>query len=335
MTGFDLIAFGRSTIDLYSQNAGSPFEEIKGFNAFVGGSPLNMCVGAQRLGLQTALISAVGDEKVADFILNYLKKEGVNSDYVPRLANAKSTAVLLGIEKDRFPLVYYRDNAADYYVDIDLVNKAPIAQSKVFAMTGTALAKEPSRSAAFWAAEIAQKNGVKVVFDIDFRADQWHDVRAFGIVARSFLPFTDIVLGTEEELLALMLTDKEDLAISHQQISAPEIKGNVQKGIEFILEQKTELLVMKSGANGCTLHFCDKAPVTVTGFPVEVYNVLGAGDGFAGGFIYGLVQGWDYYRTSKLANACGAWLVTKPGCSNFAPTMQEIQQFIEKNGGWE
>lgn len=334
MKEFDLIAFGRSTIDLYSQNVGAAFEDIKGFHAFVGGSPLNMCVGAQRLGLQTALISAVGDEKVADFILNYLEKEGVCSDYVPRLPYAKSTAVLLGIEKDKFPLVYYRDNAADYYVDIDLVNKAPIATSKVLAMTGTALAKEPSRSAAFWAAEVAQKNKTQVIFDIDFRADQWHDVRAFGVVARSFLQLTDIVLGTEEELLALMLQDKKDLAISHQQISAPEIKGNIQQGIEFILHHHPQLLVMKSGANGCSLYFKNKDPQLISGFSVEVLNVLGAGDAFAGGFIYGMVQGWDYAKSAKLANACGALLVTKLGCANFAPTMLEVEKFIAEKGGW-
>ena len=333
MQKFELIAFGRSSIDLYSQNIGSPFEAIKGFHAFVGGSPLNMCVGAQRLGLKTALISAVGDEKVADFILNYLKKEGVNSEFVPRLPYAKSTAVLLGIEKDKFPLVYYRDNAADNFVDIDLINKAPIAQCKVLAMTGTALAKEPSRSAAFWAAEVAQKNGVKVVFDLDFRADQWHDVRAFGVVARSFLQFTDIVLGTTEELLALMLVDKQNLAIVNQQISAPQIRGDLTAGIEFILDKNVELLVMKLGAKGCSLYAKKKTPVAVEGFFVEVLNVLGAGDAFAAGFIYGIVKGWSYRRAARLANACGAWIVTKPGCANFSPTLQEITEFIENNGG--
>lgn len=328
----DLIGYGRSTIDLYSQNPGSPFEEIKGFHAFVGGSPLNICVGAQRLGLQTSLISAVGDEKVADFILNYLKQEGVGYEYVPRLKFAKSTAVLLGIEKNTFPLVYYRDNAADNYIDIDQINKVPFDQVKYFVMTGTALAKEPSRSAAFWSAEIASKAGVKIILDIDFRADQWHDVRAFGVVSRSFLKFVDIVFGTNEELLALMLENKADLQISQQQISAPTIQGNVTKAIEFVLKQNIEMLVLKTGADGCCLYYPDFTTKKIAGFPVEVLNVLGAGDAFAGGFIYGLVNGWSNEKSARLANACGAWLVTKPGCSNFAPTLPEITEFMKKNG---
>ena len=330
----DIIAYGRSTIDLYSQNEGSKFEDIKGFNAFVGGAPLNMCVGAQRLGLQTALVSAVGNEKVADFILQYLETEGVSTEFVPRLNYAKSTAVLLGIEKDRFPLVYYRDNAADNYVDIDLVNKISFDNCKVFVMTGTALAKEPSRSAAFWAAEIAKRYGVKVIFDIDFRADQWHDIRAFGIVARQFLNLTDIVLGTQEEVLALMLEDKKDLVISHQQISSPKIQGNVNKGIDFILNKNIEMLIMKTGAEGCTLHQPTGLTIKVEGFPVKVLNVLGAGDAFAAGFVYGLIKKWNYKKAARLANACGAWLVTQPGCSNFSPTLVQINDFIQQNGGY-
>src|SRR5699024_9449231 len=65
---FDLITMGRSSIDLYSNDIGAPFEEISSFAALVGGSPLNIAVGASRLGLRTSLLTAVGDDKVGDFI---------------------------------------------------------------------------------------------------------------------------------------------------------------------------------------------------------------------------------------------------------------------------
>ena len=114
MTKRDLIAIGRSSIDLYSQDIGVPFKEISGFNAFVGGSPLNISVGCSRLGLKSTLLTAVGKDKVGEFILNFLNKENVNTEFVPIKENARSSAVLLGIEPpDKFPLVFYRDNAAD------------------------------------------------------------------------------------------------------------------------------------------------------------------------------------------------------------------------------
>src|SRR5690554_3141748 len=117
---FDLITMGRSSIDLYSNDIGAPFEEITSFAALVGGSPLNIAVGARRLGMRSSLLTAVGQDKVGDFLLNFLKREGVDTSFVPRKAGTRSSAVLLGIEPpDRFPLVFYRDNAADMQLDID------------------------------------------------------------------------------------------------------------------------------------------------------------------------------------------------------------------------
>ena len=75
-------------------------------------------------------------------------------------------------------------------------------------------------------------------------------------------------------------------------------------------------------------------PQDVSGFPVEILNVLGAGDAFAGGFLYGLLNGWDLYRSCRMGNASGAQVVTKKGCANFMPTLEESINFIESNGGF-
>ena len=186
---FDLITFGRSSIDLYSQNIGADFIDIKGFDAFVGGSPLNIAVGATRLGAKATLLTALGIDKIGDFILNFLQKEKVNTESIPRIANARTSAVVLGIEPpDRFPLVYYRDNAADSQVTIDHVVAADISKYKILEISGTALNIEPSRSAVFYAAEVANENDVDVVLDIDFRADQWKDIRCIIPVINKWKP---------------------------------------------------------------------------------------------------------------------------------------------------
>ena len=178
----DIITFGRSSIDLYSQNIGAPFNLIKGFDAFVGGSPLNIAVGCSRLGLDASLLSAVGEDKVGEFLINFLTEEGVNITNVPTKKGTRTSAVILGIEPpDKFPLVYYRDNASDSQVDIDDVDRANISDYKVLLINGTAMNIEPTRSATFHATEVALKNDVEVVLDLDFRADQWHDYRAFGV----------------------------------------------------------------------------------------------------------------------------------------------------------
>src|SRR5215471_9779698 len=105
-TAFDVLTMGRSSIDLYSNDVGAPFVDIKSFAAYVGGSPTNISVGGRRLGLNTVLLTAVGNDPVGDFILHFLDQEGVVTRFIPRKPGRRSSAVVLGIEPpDRFPLV--------------------------------------------------------------------------------------------------------------------------------------------------------------------------------------------------------------------------------------
>ncbi len=332
---YDVITYGRSSIDLYSANIGADFVDIQSFNAYVGGSPLNMAVGTKRLGLRSALITAIGQDQVGDFLLNFLNKEGVETKFIPRKPGFRTSAVVLGIQPpDNFPLVYYRENCADSKVTIDDVIYANVSDCRLFEISATALNVEPSRSAGFFAAEEAVKHEVPILIDLDFRADQWHDPRSFGVTTRAYLQNCTIALGTEEEILATMLSDPNQIKITNQQISAPEIRGNVDAAIRKIMALGIEALIVKRGAKGSSVFLKNGDVIDVPGFKVDVMNVLGAGDAFASGFIYGYLNGWDWYKSCRMGNACGAILVTKPGCSNFNPTLDEVMKFIEEKGGF-
>src|SRR3954471_7020624 len=151
---------GRSSIDLYSNDVGAPFVDIKSFAAYVGGCPTNISVGTRRLGLRPALLTAVGEDVVGDFILHFLQQEGVETAFIPRKPGRRTSAVVLGIEPpDKFPLVYYRDNCADNQLSIDDVLVAPLTNCRVFEFSGTGLSREPSRSATLFAAERAKAAG--------------------------------------------------------------------------------------------------------------------------------------------------------------------------------
>ena len=138
-------------MDLYSNDVGAAFVDIKSFAAYVGGSPTNMSVGCRRLGLNSALLTAFGEDPVGDFVAHFLTNEGVDIRFSPRKPGRHTAAVVLGIEPpDKFPLVFYRDNCADIALDIDDVLAAPIAESRVFQFAGTNLSQEPSRSATLY-----------------------------------------------------------------------------------------------------------------------------------------------------------------------------------------
>jgi 5-dehydro-2-deoxygluconokinase len=331
---YDVITMGRSGMDLYSNDVGAPFVDIKSFAAYVGGSPTNIAVGARRLGLKVALLTAVGPDPVGDFILKFLNDEGVDTQYIPRKPGARSAAVVLGIEPpDKFPLVFYRDNAADIQLTIDDVLSLPLDETRVFEFAGTNLARDPSRSATLFAAERARRFGAAVVLDLDFRPDQWHDPRAFGASVRSALANVDIVIGTEDEINAAMLADPKQIEMKASQVSDAHVAGDTLLAIKALLDLGPRVLAEKRGAHGARVHLRDGEMTDAPGFPVEIYNILGAGDAFAAGFIYGIVHHWEWRRAARLGNACGAIVVTEHGCANFMPTYEQAIEFAGARGG--
>lgn len=329
---YDVLAIGRSSIDLYANEIGAPFTEIKSFAAYVGGCPANISVGTRRLGLRTALLTAVGEDLVGDFVLSFLDSEGIVTRFSRRKPGRRTSAFLLGIEPpDHFPLVPYRDNCADLELTIDDVAPAPICESRALLLTGTGLSRQPSRDATLFAAEEARACGTKVVLDLDFRSELWPDARAFGVAVRSIMPLVDVLIGTSDEVNKALLRGWPHGADA---AATRDTSADIKAGIERMLGVGPEALVMKRGGESTLIYLPGGEILEVAPFAVEVYNVLGAGDAFASGFLYGYLKGWDWARAARMGNACGAIVVTRHGCANFMPYEQEALSFIEERGGF-
>jgi 5-dehydro-2-deoxygluconokinase len=314
---FDLLCIGRSSIDLYAHEIGAQIADVRSFDAYVGGCPTNVSVGTRRLGVRSALLTAVGDDQVGDFILAFLNDEQVATQYIPRKTGKRTSAVILTIQPpDRFPLTFYRENCADIALSIDDVLAAPVTRSRIVFVSGTGVSRDPSRAATFMAAEMARDAGAMVIADLDYRPDQWDDRRAFGVTVRALLRMATLAVGTEEEVRAAGSSDDLDTAIGR------------------VLACGVEALVLKRGERGATIFRPGEAPSDVAPFVIEVLNVLGAGDAFASGLIYGLLQGWELERAARMGCATGAIVVTRHGCANFMPTLAEVEEFVAAQGGW-
>jgi len=312
---YDVLAIGRSSIDLYAHEIGCPITDVRSFDAYVGGCPTNVSVGTRRLGLRSALLTAVGDDQVGDFVTSFLDREQVETRFIPRKPGRRTSAVILTIQPpDSFPLTFYRDNCADRALTPDDVARAPVADSRVVFVTGTGLSHEPARAATLQAALAAHAARVPVVVDIDYRPDQWDDAAAFASHMRTLLQSATIAVGTEDELAAAAATD------------------DVEEGASILLTSGIQALILKRGARGSTVFRPDRSPVDAAPFPITVLNVLGAGDAFASGFLYGYLQGWPLERAARMGNACGAIVVTRHGCANFMPTLDEVSAFIADRG---
>jgi 5-dehydro-2-deoxygluconokinase len=330
---FDVVHVGRACLDLYSNDIGAPFTDVTSFAAYVGGSPANVCVGARRLGLHVAMLAAIGDDPPGDFVVSFLQREGIDTGAIVRKPGFRTGLAMLSIEPpDHFSLIYYRDRPADWELDLDDLANAPIARTRVLQIAGTNLAREPSRSATAAAAEAAAAAGTSVVLDLDFRADQWEDPRRFGLAVRAILPLVDVVIGTEDEFKAIALQDRTAARVVNSEVSEAFIPGDLTSAIEMVGVLGPEVLVCKHGSRGSTVHRRSNGGKVSSsyfaGYSVPVCNTLGAGDAYAAGFIFGLLQGWGDERVARFANACGAIVVSRHGCSNSMPTHAEVEQLL-------
>ena len=312
---YDVLAMGRSSIDLYAHEIGRPIADVHSFDAYVGGCPTNVSVGTRRLGLRSALLTAVGDDQVGEFVTAFLVREQVETRFIPCKPGRRTSAVILTIQPpDHFPLTFYRDNCADRALTIDDVARAPVGESRVVFVTGTGLSHESARAATFAAAATARAAGVPIVVDLDYRADQWDSAPAFAAQIQTLLRSATLAVGTEEELAAASGT------------------ADAAAGAAMVLASGIDALVLKRGQRGATVFRPRVAPADVAPFTVEVLNVLGAGDAFASGLLYGYLQGWPLERAARMGNACGAIVVTRHGCANFMPTLDEVGAFVTAQG---
>jgi 5-dehydro-2-deoxygluconokinase len=324
----DLITIGRSSVDLYGAQVGGRLEDMSSFNKYIGGSPTNIAAGGARLGLKTAVITRVGDEHMGRFIREQLVREGVDIRGVKTDPERLTALVLLGIrDQSQFPLIFYRENCADMALCEDDIDPAFIADAGCVCATGTHLSNPKTEAAVLKALRLARDNGAKTALDIDYRPNLWgvaghgdgesRFVESQKVTAKlqSTLHLFDLIVGTEEEFhIAGGSTDT---------LAALNAVRKVSKAT----------LVCKRGPMGAVV-FPGDIPASLDdglsgeGFPIEVFNVLGAGDGFMAGLFRGWLRGEDWPTTLKYANACGAFAVSRHGCTPAYPSWEELQYFF-------
>jgi 5-dehydro-2-deoxygluconokinase len=326
----DVITIGRASVDLYGQQIGTKLEDIGSFAKSVGGCPTNISVGTARLGLKSALITRVGNEQMGRFIREQLDREGVETSGIATDPDRLTALVLLSVEAEGVsPMIFYRTDCADMALDESNIDEALIASSRSIVVTGTHFSRPNSEAAQKKAIRIAKANGARVAFDIDYRPNLWglagHDAGFERYVAsdvvsqkyKSVLADCDLIVGTEEEVL--IASGEADLLSALRTIRA--------------LSPAT--IVLKRGPMGCIVY---DGPIPANledgivgkGFPIEVYNVLGAGDAFMSGFLRGWLKGESHQTSATWANACGAFAVSRLLCAPEYPSWTELESFLAK-----
>ena len=160
---YDLVSIGRANMDLYAQDIGADFEDVTGFDAMVGGSPTNIAIGAARLGLESVALTAVGDDRVGDFVVRYLENEGVVTEFIKRKKGKLTSLALLGVQPPSdFPLSFYREDPADIHLTVADVDVVRFRQVSALQVSGNALSRGTCADAARHTLELAKADGVTI-----------------------------------------------------------------------------------------------------------------------------------------------------------------------------
>ena len=329
--GYDLLTVGRVNLDLYSQDIGAEFEDITGFDAMVGGSPTNIAIGTSRLGLRSAVFSAVGEDRVGDFVLRYLADDGVETRFIQRKQNKLTSLALLGVQPpSNFPLSFYRDDPADIHLTADDFGAVPLADFRAIELSGNAFSRGTCADAAVYAAEQALALGLMSFIDLDLRPSEWSTPYAYGETLRPIFSLVDVVIGTEEEFYAALMPEPQRVPASG---AVPESDlAELDAKVKEILNGGTEAIAIKRGSRGVSI-LTSAERLDVPGFSVDVLNTVGAGDAFASGLIQSRLADLDWYGAARFANACGAIEVTRHGCSSAFPTEDEVEIFLDAREG--
>lgn len=324
----DLITVGRVSLDLFARDIGAEFHDITAFETGVGGSPVNIAIGASRLGLNSIAFTAVGDDPVGQFVRHFLANEHVNTEFIPVKSDRRTGMAVVGVQPpDRFPLLFYRENPADIHLTIEDAKELPLAEARALSLSGTALSRGGAYDVSLYLAEQAALQGVTTFMDLDLRPDQWSHPAAFGLHLRRALPLCDVIIGTEEEFYAA-LSPMPEAVMAGESVS--DLAG-LHQLMRDCAGERDATLVLKRGDRGARLYE-HGTQTDVPGFPVEIVNTVGAGDGFASGLIYGWAHGWAWEEAARFANACGALVVSRHGCARALPYRREVEAFIRD---WE
>lgn len=315
----DFIPIGRIAIDFNPTDMYRPLSESSNFNKYVGGSPANIAVGLARLGCKVGFAGCVSADQFGDFVVDYFEKEGIDTSHVTRAKNGECIGLTFTeiLSKEQSSILMYRDNAADFCLAPEDIDEEYIASAKAIVISGTALAKSPSREACLKAIMLAKKNNVRIVFDIDYREYTWKSKDEIAVYYSLAAQNADIIMGSREEF------DLTEGIVG--------IKSSDKESAEYWQSFGATICVIKHGKEGSTAYTNDGKFYNIKPFPANLLKGFGGGDGYGSAFLYSLLHGKDIIDCLEFGSASASILVSAHSCSDAMPSALQVETFIRES----
>jgi 5-dehydro-2-deoxygluconokinase len=310
----ELLTIGRVSIDLYAEQVGVPLAEVQTFAKSFGGSPTNVAVAAARLGTRSAVVTAVGDDELGDYVRAGLESFGVDTRFVVTNPSLRTPLALAAMDPPEDPsLVFYRDVATpDEEIELDDELLAAARDAEIFWVAGSCLS---GRRTGPTTRAMLEERGRKrhTVLDLDYRPSLWPSEDAARAEIGAALDGATIAVGNRRECEVAVGTSDPDAAA------------------DVLLARGIGVAVVKLGAEGVLVATADER-TRVAAVPVDVVCGLGAGDAFGGALCHELLDGADPVAAARYANAAGAIVASRLLCADAMPTEPEVRELLEASG---
>jgi 2-dehydro-3-deoxygluconokinase len=312
MKGMELITFGESMV-LFNPGSKGPLRYVNNFYKTIAGAESNVAIGLARLGHEVGWFSKLGDDEFGRYIKATIRGEGVDVSRV-RTDPQNNTGLIF---KERFAHVnpnvyYYRKNSAAANITPEDLDEEYIKTAKILHLTGiTPALSQSARETVFRAIQIAKDNGVLVSFDPNIRLKLWSVNEARPVLLKIAESADVIFPGIDEGKILLGMEKPEEIA-------------------KAFIDMGCKIIAIKLGKEGCYVANKDQGEY-VAGYPVdEVEDTVGAGDGYAAGFLSGILRNLSLSECAQYANGVGAMATLVSGDMEGLPTYLQLLEFIGK-----
>ncbi|CAH0343844.1 sugar kinase [Bacillus sp. CECT 9360] len=304
----DIVTIGDAMITFNPVNKG-PMRFVHQFERRVGGAELNVAIGCARLGLNVGWISCLGNDEFGKHILHFIKGEGIDTSQIQFAENIPTSLNFKEIMEDGSGRTfYYRKPSPTSLLTAETLPYDYLGAAKVFHISGVFAALDSKNVDLLLHATLeAKKQGALISFDPNIRLKLWASKDEMKMQLLKFLPLTDILLIGEEEA-DLLLHEK-----------------NPDRIFQLLSNENISWIVIKQAERGCVCYWNGKKYIGNPENPGTVVDTVGAGDGFASGFLYGIINKLSIDETLRVANSIGAMVVSVSGDNEGLPLLEDVQ----------
>ena len=287
----DVITIGDAMVAMCPKEKG-PILFCNTFERKIGGAELNVAIGCARLGLKSGWISRLGQDDFGKHILKTVRGEGIDTSQIELVEGYQTSVyfreVMANGDSRSF---YYREKSPTSTMTAESLDENYFRNSKVLHITGVFPSiNDNNKEILLKAVELAKKNNLLISFDPNIRLKMWTKSQAREFINK-FLSEVDILLVGDEEISILI--DEED----------------TNEAIKKFHDMGIDKVVVKRGAKGAIgsdgSNIYDVAAIK----PKALIDTVGAGDGFAAGFLSAYLKGDSFEESIEFANAVGSLVV--------------------------